>query len=617
MKEKKKLKKDLGLIHVFSIATGAMISSGIFLLPGLAFDKTGPSVIVSYFLAGLLALTGLLSVAELVTAMPKAGGDYYFVSRGMGPAAGSISGLLTWVALSLKSAFALVGISAFTVLFFDIPFEITGLVLAIIFTILNLFGTKHAGGFQVGLVVLLIVSSLIFVVFGVQEINIGNLTPFTFNGAHGVFFTAGFVFVSYGGLLKVSSVAEEVENPGRNIPLGMIISLFTAMVIYSFMVFITVATLPADDLRVSLTPIVDSARVFLGKPGMFIVGIGAIMAFLSTANAGIMSASRYLLALGRDELAPKFLSKINKRFHTPHYAVIITGLFISLTLFLKLDILVEAASLVMIMGYIFSCLCVIIMRESDVQNYRPVFKTPLYPLPQIVSIIGFIFLILEMGSATYLIIVILLSASFAVYWFYGRKRTSQEYALMHLIEKITSKSIVTGTLESELKQVIRERDELSMDKFDKLVSDCSVMDIKEKIEINELFRKISENMAERVNTDPDTIYELFLEREKFCSAAIIPGLAIPHIVLDNHNSFDMAIIRVRNGVVFPCSENKEPVKIIFAIIGSLDQRTLHLQTLANIAQVAQSRDLFKKWDEAKDEQGLRDIIHLAERIRHS
>lgn len=617
MKEKKKLRKDLGLIHVFSIATGAMISSGIFLLPGLAFDKTGPSVIVSYFIAGLLALTGLLSVAELVTAMPKAGGDYYFVSRGMGPAAGSISGLLTWVALSLKSAFALVGMSAFTVLFFDIPFEVTGLVLAAVFTILNLFGTKHAGGFQVGLVALLLISSLIFVVFGVQEINIRNLTPFTFNGVRGVFFTAGFVFVSYGGLLKVSSVAEEVENPGRNIPLGMIISLFTAMVIYSFMVFITVATLPADDLRVSLTPIVDSAQVFLGKPGMFIVGIGAIMAFLSTANAGIMSASRYLLALGRDELAPKFLSKINKRFQTPHYAVIITGLFISLTLFLKLDILVEAASLVMIMGYIFSCLCVIIMRESNVQNYRPVFKTPLYPLPQIIGIIGFIYLILEMGSAAYLIIVTLLLSSFAVYWFYGRKRTSQEYALMHLIEKITSKSIVTGTLESELKQVLRERDELSMDKFDRLVTNCSVMDIKENIEIDELFTKIAETMAERVNTDSKTIYELFLEREKFCSAAIIPGLAIPHIVLDNHDSFDMAIIRVRNGVIFPCSENKQPVKIIFAIIGSIDQRMMHLQTLANIAQFAQDSDLFKKWDDAKDEQGLRDIIHLAERIRHN
>jgi mannitol/fructose-specific phosphotransferase system IIA component (Ntr-type) len=120
-----------------------------------------------------------------------------------------------------------------------------------------------------------------------------------------------------------------------------------------------------------------------------------------------------------------------------------------------------------------------------------------------------------------------------------------------------------------------------------------------------------------VKTAPETIYELFLEREKFCSAAIIPGLAIPHIVLENHDSFDMAIIRVREGVIFPCSENKQPVKIIFAIIGSIDQRTLHLQTLANIAQIAQSRDLFTKWDEAKDEQGLRDIIHLAKRIRHA
>ena len=156
-----------------------------------------------------------------------------------------------------------------------------------------------------------------------------------------------------------------------------------------------------------------------------------------------------------------------------------------------------------------------------------------------------------------------------------------------------------------------------MDKFDRLVTNCSVMDIKENIEIDELFTKIAETMAERVNTDSETIYKLFLEREQFCSAAIIPGLAIPHIVLDNHDSFDMAIIRVRNGVIFPCSENKQPVKIIFAIIGSIDQRMMHLQTLANIAQVAQDSDLFKKWDDAKDEQGLRDIIHLAERIRHN
>jgi APA family basic amino acid/polyamine antiporter len=106
------LKKQIGFLGVFSIASGAMISSGIFVLPGLAFEKTGPSVFLSYFIAGVLGLIGILSVIELSTAMPKAGGDYYFVSKTFGPMLGTVSGILSWVALSLKSAFAIYGISA-------------------------------------------------------------------------------------------------------------------------------------------------------------------------------------------------------------------------------------------------------------------------------------------------------------------------------------------------------------------------------------------------------------------------------------------------------------------------------------------------------------------------
>lgn len=104
-----KLKKELNLLDVFCIASGAMISSGLFILPGLAHAQAGPAVVVSYLLAGLLAMTGVLSIAELATAMPKAGGDYFFITRGMGPAAGTVAGLLSWLSLSLKSSFALVG----------------------------------------------------------------------------------------------------------------------------------------------------------------------------------------------------------------------------------------------------------------------------------------------------------------------------------------------------------------------------------------------------------------------------------------------------------------------------------------------------------------------------
>ena len=94
-----KLKKELKLIDVFCITSGAMLS-GLFILPGLAYVMAGPGVLVSYLLAAILALTGLLSQAELATAMPKAGGTYFYVTRSMGSAVGTVYGMITWLSLA-------------------------------------------------------------------------------------------------------------------------------------------------------------------------------------------------------------------------------------------------------------------------------------------------------------------------------------------------------------------------------------------------------------------------------------------------------------------------------------------------------------------------------------
>jgi len=103
------LTKTLGLADVFSISAGAMISSGIFILPGLAFAQIGPAVFLAYGLAGLCALVGSLATIELATAMPLAGGIYFYTGRSMGPLAGTVSGLLNWSAIALKSSFAIFG----------------------------------------------------------------------------------------------------------------------------------------------------------------------------------------------------------------------------------------------------------------------------------------------------------------------------------------------------------------------------------------------------------------------------------------------------------------------------------------------------------------------------
>ena len=113
---KNSLKKELGLLDVFCIASGAMISSGLFILPALAFKATGPSLILSYILAGILVLPAMLAKAELTTAMPKAGGEYFFIERPIGTAFGTVGGFASWFSLSFKSAFALVGIGLFATL---------------------------------------------------------------------------------------------------------------------------------------------------------------------------------------------------------------------------------------------------------------------------------------------------------------------------------------------------------------------------------------------------------------------------------------------------------------------------------------------------------------------
>src|SRR4030042_5121776 len=305
-----KLKQDLNLLDVFCIASGAMISSGLFILPGLAYAKAGPAVIFSYLLAGLLSLPGMLSIAEMTTAMPKAGGDCFTVIRSMGPAVGTAAGLMSWFSLAMKSAVALVGMAVFTILIIDIDIHIIAIAFCLIFLGINLVGIKEAGRTQIVLVLGLFALMLLYIVLGVPLDKITHLEPFVPRGLPAVLFTTGFVFVSYAGLLKIASIAEEIKDPARNIPLGMILSLLVVSIFYTLMVFVTTGVLDAESLSHSLTPISDGAFVFMGQSGRIVMAAAAILAFLSTANAGIMAAARSLVPLSNDGLLPGFIAKI-------------------------------------------------------------------------------------------------------------------------------------------------------------------------------------------------------------------------------------------------------------------------------------------------------------------
>ncbi len=607
------LKRELTLLDVFCIASGAMISSGLFVLPGLAFALAGPAMVIAYFFAALLALTGMLSQAELASAMPKAGGTYFYVTRTMGPAVGTVDGILTWFSLCMKTSFALVGMSAFVGLIVDIDIRIIGLILCAIFLLINIIGIKEASKLQVVLVFGIFAILIVYIFAGLPNVQVKNIENFMPNGITSVFTTAGLVFVSYGGLLKVASVAEEVKNPARTIPLAMIFSLLIVSILYVFVVFVTSGVLRGAVLSNSLTPISDGAQIFWGTPGRIVLGIAAIFAFISTANAGIMASARYPLALGRDKLMPAFLMKINKRFQTPHVALTVSTVFIAASLFLRLDVLIKAASTVLFLTFIFSCLCVVILRESHLQNYRPKFRSPLYPWVQIVGVIGSGFIIFEMGAPALIASGVLVLGGFFAYWFYGRIRSNREFALLHLIERITAKEITDGSLETELKEIIRERDEIVTDRFDEIIMNSIVMDIEKTTDLESFFCSVSTKLSEKLNTDKDIIYNKLLKREKESSTVLSPTLAIPHIIIEGENKFGVLLARCKEGINF--SEDAPDIKTVFVLMGTKDERNFHLRSLSAIAQVVQDKCFEKKWMSAKSADDLKDAVLLGERKR--
>jgi len=599
------LKRNIGFLGMFSLATGAMISSGIFILPSMAFGICGPSVSIAYILAGLLALIGIQSVIELSTAMPKAGGDYFFVNRSLGPLFGTFSGILGWIALSLKSAFAVFGISEVLFLLFDFPILISGGAIILVFVILNSFGAKEAAIFQFVLVFFLIAILVFFITTGIPKINIQNFQPFFSSGVDKIIYASAFVFISFGGLLKIANVAEEVKNPGKNIPRGITVSIICATVLYAFSVFVITGILDPEVFLNSGEPVADAARISMGNPGFIIVTIGAMLAFITTANAGIMAASRYPLSMGRDSLLPTFFSKVNKK-GMPFISILITGIIMFLSLLFPLEVLVKVASTVILTSYIMTNISVIVFRESHLVNYRPIYRTKFYPWVQIFCIVIFSFFIYRLGSQSAGISILFVILSFLVYIFYGNKRYKGEAAVLHVIRRITDDKITEGMLENELRQIVINRDGIIQREFEDLVRVADVFDIDEKITFSELLKKIAPVISQQCILETKEIIHRFKEREDLMTTVLTPYIAVPHIITDEKSAMFLVMARCKKGIEF--SDEGDSIKAVFLFGGPLVERNLHIKILSGIAEKVSENGFTEKWENAKGKTQLKEIF---------
>lgn len=631
LNKSKRLKKELKLFDVYAISTGAMFSSGFFLLPGLAAAQTGPSVVLAYFVAGILILPAMFSVAELSTAMPRAGGAYYFIDRSLGPLFGTVGGIGSWLALIFKSAFALIGMGAYIAIFIELPITPVAIALTIFFGITNIVGAKESSWLQ-NVMVATLVSILffyafqgVFAVFDVDFFDVvrSEFSPFFQFGPQGFFATIGFVFVSYAGLTKVASVSEEVQNPDRNIPLGMILSLATATFIYVVGVFIMVMLLEPEALHADLTPVATAGEVFLtwlpGQTGLILVVIAAIAAFASTANAGIMSAARYPLAMARDELIPTYFSKLG-RFGTPTIATVATTiLMIFLLLLFNVESVAKLASAFQLLLFGILNISVIVMRESGIEGYDPGFRSPWYPWTQIFGFFISVFLIAEMGLLSVIFTVAIAAVSVAWYFSYSKERVSREGAIYHVHARL-GKYQHEG-LEREMRGIMREKGLRKEDPYEKAIAQSLVLDLSEPESIDQITKRVSEAFSKRAQISEESIYNLFIKDYKEGIIPVGNSCAFKHVRIDKDMDTEVALVRVKDGLDFEdinLEKNQKDmddklVSLIY-LMSSTKKSGQHLRILAHLAEMIDTVDFKERWLQAEDETDLREILLRDERF---
>jgi amino acid transporter/mannitol/fructose-specific phosphotransferase system IIA component (Ntr-type) len=629
-----RLDKELTLFDVFAIATGAMLSSGFFLLPGLAAAKAGPAVILAYALAGLLVLPALLSKAELSTAMPKAGGAYYFLDRALGPLVGTIGGLGTWGSLVFKSAFALLGFSAYLALFVDVAITPVALVLTGLFMLLNIVGAKETSGLQRVLVTALLAVLALFVVQGLVEVfsgqpaegaGRGQFTPFFPYGFDGLVGTVGFVFVSYTGLTKVASVAEEVTNPDRNIPLGMLLSLGIVSLIYVVGVGIMVALLDPEALRSDLTPVATAAEAFFdwlpGQSGLWLVVVAAFAAFASTANAGLLSASRYPLAMARDGLLPGFLSSLG-RFGTPFFSIVITaGAMAAILVTFDAEGVAKLASAFKLLIFAMLNLCVIVMRESRLPSYVPGFRSPLYPWMQLAGFLVPFWLIVELGAVPLLFCAGVIAVSTAWYFGYGRERVERKGAVYHVFERLGRRRY--EGLEPELRQILKEKALGGWAPFAQTVAGAVVVDVEGSADLEDVARAAAERLAHTTPLSSSELLEGFLEESRLGVTPVSHRAALPHLRLEGLSEPMMVMIRVQGGVPVPedfeALEDRTPWRDVdpdepnrlyafFFLVSPRSATGIHLHILAQIASHLDKEGFLETWLAAEGEVELKEAM---------
>jgi basic amino acid/polyamine antiporter, APA family len=473
------LKRVLGPFHLVMLGVGVIVGAGIFVVTGQAAAQySGPAIILSFVISAFACAFAGLCYAEFASMIPVAGSAYTYAYATLGKLFAWIIGWDLILEYLFGAASVAVGWSGYITSFLKdfgvsipeylssaplvhdpgIGWQTTGAVMNLpamliigACTLLLVIGIKESAHFNNAIVVIKIAVILLFIGFGFAFINMENFTPFIPEntgefghfGWSGILRGAGVIFFAYIGFDTISTAAQEVKNPQRDMPIGILGSLAVATVLYILVAFVLTGMVNYSQLAVA-NPIaigIDSAgqSLFWLRP---FIKVGAIAGLSSVVLVLLYGQSRIFFTMSRDNLLPARLARVHTRFRTPYIITIVTGLaaMIFAGLF-PIGLLAEMVSIGTLLAFVIVCVSVPVLRYTHPRMKRP-FRTPFVPL---VPILGALISLAQMAALpfdTWLRLVLWMLIGFVIYFTYGKAHAKKH-------PRPTSDEPMTGIIKSD------------------------------------------------------------------------------------------------------------------------------------------------------------------------
>lgn len=441
------LKKTLGAVDLTMLGIGAIIGTGIFVLTGIAAaEHAGPALMLSFVVAGFACGFAALAYAEFAALCPVSGSAYTYSYATLGEFAAWLIGWALVLEYGLASSTVAIGWSAYFVklvegLGFHIPaayinapaaggiVNLPAIIITLAVTFLLSSGIRESTKVNNVIVMVKLIAVLIFIGVGVWYVRPANWSPFLPYGISGIWSGAAIVFFAYIGFDAVSTAAEEVKNPQRDLPIGIIASLAICTTLYIIVSAIMTGIVPYNQFRGVSAPVALAMQVTGQNWVAGVVSIGAIAGITTVLLVMMYGQTRIFFAMSRDGLLPALFSKVHPKYATPFISTWLTGIIVAFVSGLvPIGIVAEMVNLGTLSAFVMVAVGVIVLRYQRPELNRP-FRCPGVPYVPLLAVLFCAFLMFSLPKATWIRFISWMIIGLSVYFLYG-------YSRSHLTQKL-------------------------------------------------------------------------------------------------------------------------------------------------------------------------------------